>query len=73
MASASAAACGSTWRRATSWDRVGQYGWSGAATTNFTIDPKEELLILVMAQHFPFNQHDLFWQFSTLVYASLVD
>ena len=26
-----------------------------------------------MAQHFPFNQHDLFWQFSTLVYASLIE
>jgi CubicO group peptidase (beta-lactamase class C family) len=52
---------------------VGQYGWSGAATTNFIIDPKEKLLVLVMAQHFPFNQHDLFWQFSTLVYASLID
>jgi len=29
--------------------------------------------VIVLAQHFPFNQHDLFWQFSTLVYAALVD
>jgi CubicO group peptidase (beta-lactamase class C family) len=52
---------------------VGQFGWSGAATTYFDIDPKEQTLMLVFAQHFPFNQHGLFWQFSTLVYAALVD
>ena len=30
-------------------------------------------VVLVFAQHFPFNQHGLFWQFSTLMYAALVD
>ncbi len=52
---------------------VGQFGWSGAATTYFSIDPREQTLVLVFAQHFPFNQHGLFWQFSTLTYAALVD
>ena len=52
---------------------VGQFGWSGAATTYFDIDPKEQTVMLVFAQHFPFNQHDLFWRFSTLTYAALVD
>jgi CubicO group peptidase (beta-lactamase class C family) len=52
---------------------VGQFGWSGAATTYFDIDPKEQTMILIVAQHFPFNQHDLFGQASTLIYASLVD
>jgi CubicO group peptidase (beta-lactamase class C family) len=52
---------------------IGQYGWSGAATTYFNIDPKEQTLVLVFAQHFPFNQHGLFAQFSTLMYAALVD
>jgi CubicO group peptidase (beta-lactamase class C family) len=52
---------------------VGQFGWSGAATTYFDIDPKEQTMMLVFAQHFPFNQHGLFWQFSTLAYAALVD
>jgi CubicO group peptidase (beta-lactamase class C family) len=51
----------------------GQFGWSGAATTYFNIDPKEQTLALVFAQHFPFNQHGMFWQFSTLMYAALVD
>ena len=50
---------------------VGQFGWSGAATTYFDIDPKEQTVMLVFTQHFPFNQHGLFWQFSTLVYAAL--
>ena len=52
---------------------VGQFGWSGAATTDFRIDPKEQLMTLVFTQHFPFNQHDLFWNALTLTYAALVD
>ena len=52
---------------------LGQFGWSGAATTYFDIDPVEKTMILIVAQHFPFNQHDIFGQASTLIYASLVD
>jgi CubicO group peptidase (beta-lactamase class C family) len=52
---------------------LGQFGWSGAATTYFDIDPVEKTMILLVAQHFPFNQHDLFGQASTLIYAALVD
>jgi CubicO group peptidase (beta-lactamase class C family) len=52
---------------------VGQFGWSGAATTYFNIDPKEKTVALVFTQHFPHDQHQLFWTFSTLFYASLVD
>lgn len=52
---------------------VGQFGWSGAATTYVNIDPKEDTVVLLFAQHFPFNQHGVFWEFSTLMYAALVD
>jgi CubicO group peptidase (beta-lactamase class C family) len=52
---------------------VGQFGWSGAATTYFNIDPKERTVALVFTQHFPHNAHELFWNFSTLFYAALVD
>jgi CubicO group peptidase (beta-lactamase class C family) len=52
---------------------VGQFGWTGAATTYFNIDPQERTLALVFTQHFPHDQHELFWTFSTLFYASLVD
>jgi CubicO group peptidase (beta-lactamase class C family) len=52
---------------------VGQFGWSGAATTYVNIDPTERTVALVFTQHFPHNQHDLFFQFSTLMYAALAD
>lgn len=50
---------------------VGQFGWSGAATTTFIMDPQEHMIAILMAQHLPFNQHGIFAKFSTLVYASL--
>ena len=52
---------------------AGQFGWSGAATTTVNIDPKERLVALVFAQHMPFNEHDLFWNFTTLTYQALVN
>jgi CubicO group peptidase (beta-lactamase class C family) len=51
----------------------GQFGWSGAATTYFNIDPRERTIALVFAQHFPMDQYQLYWTFSTLFYASLID
>jgi CubicO group peptidase (beta-lactamase class C family) len=32
---------------------VGTWGWSGAASTNFTIDPKERMIAILMLQHLP--------------------
>jgi CubicO group peptidase (beta-lactamase class C family) len=52
---------------------VGQFGWSGAATTYFNMDPQERTLALVFTQHFPYNAHELFWTFSTLFYSAIVD
>jgi CubicO group peptidase (beta-lactamase class C family) len=52
---------------------LGEFGWSGAATTRAVIDPKERLLTLVFAQHFPFDEHGLFSRFATLVYAAIAD
>jgi CubicO group peptidase (beta-lactamase class C family) len=50
---------------------VGQFGWTGAATTYFNMDPKERTLLLVFTQHFPHNQHEVFQQASTLFYAAI--
>jgi CubicO group peptidase (beta-lactamase class C family) len=50
---------------------VGQFGWSGAATTHVVMDPEEKLVAILMAQHFPFNEHNLFADFTTLTYAAL--
>jgi CubicO group peptidase (beta-lactamase class C family) len=40
---------------------VGVFGWSGAATTYARIDPNERMILLLLLQHFPFDQHEIFW------------
>ena len=50
---------------------VGQFGWYGAATTYCQIDPKERIVAIALAQHFPFNQHGFFAQFQTGYYQAL--
>ncbi len=52
---------------------VGQFGWSGAATTTFNIDPQEKTVSLLFTQHLPFNQYNIFAKFQTLFYASIVE
>jgi CubicO group peptidase (beta-lactamase class C family) len=52
---------------------VGEFGWDGAATTFFRVDPKEKTIAILMAQHLPFNQHGVFGKFQTLFYATLVE
>jgi CubicO group peptidase (beta-lactamase class C family) len=32
---------------------VGQFGWSGAASTYFTIDPQERMIAILLMQHLP--------------------
>ena len=50
---------------------IGQFGWYGAATTYCQIDPKERLVAIALAQHFPFNEHHLFARFQTGYYQAL--
>jgi CubicO group peptidase (beta-lactamase class C family) len=50
---------------------IGQFGWYGAATTYCQIDPKERLVAIAMAQHFPFNEHAFFARFATAYYQAL--
>jgi CubicO group peptidase (beta-lactamase class C family) len=50
---------------------VGQFGWYGAATTYCQIDPKERIVAVAFAQHFPFNEHNFFAQFQTGYYQAL--
>lgn len=56
---------------------VGQFGWSGAAATWFTIDPKEGLVAILMMQHLPRGKPSdpprLNRPFNNLVYQALVD
>jgi CubicO group peptidase (beta-lactamase class C family) len=50
---------------------IGQFGWYGAATTYCQIDPKERIVAIALAQHFPFNQHGFFAAFQTGYYQAL--
>ena len=52
---------------------VGQFGWSGAATTTFNMDRNEKTVALLFVQHLPFNQYNIFAKFQTLFYASIVE
>jgi len=51
----------------------GNYGWSGAATTNFWIDPQEELLGISMTQFMPTGHYPFTRDFRLLTYQALVD
>jgi CubicO group peptidase (beta-lactamase class C family) len=50
---------------------VGCFGWDGAATTNVQIDPKERTVAIVLLQHVPFNQDDIFATFTNGYYSAL--
>jgi CubicO group peptidase (beta-lactamase class C family) len=50
---------------------LGQFGWYGAATTYCQIDPKERIVAIALAQHFPYNEHNFFAQFATGYYQAL--
>ncbi len=50
---------------------IGQFGWYGAATTYCQVDPKERVVAIAFAQHFPFNEHNFFAAFQTGYYQAL--
>ncbi len=50
---------------------LGQFGWYGAATTYCQVDPKEKIVAVAFAQHFPFNEHNFFAKFQTGYYQAL--
>ncbi|MEQ1515302.1 MAG: serine hydrolase domain-containing protein [Usitatibacteraceae bacterium] len=54
---------------------VGQFGWSGAAATYFTIDPSEKLIAMLFLQHLPqdlpSDPPKISAKFYNLVYQSL--
>jgi CubicO group peptidase (beta-lactamase class C family) len=52
---------------------VGSFGWDGAATTNVQIDPKERTVAILLCQHMPFNEDDIFSLFTNGYYSALND
>jgi CubicO group peptidase (beta-lactamase class C family) len=55
---------------------VGQFGWSGAASTTYTIDPREHLVAILLLQHLPRDGVDdlprISRNFYDLVYQALL-
>jgi CubicO group peptidase (beta-lactamase class C family) len=52
---------------------VGNYGWSGAASTYFWVDPTEDLIGILMVQLMPSGAYPISYDFRNLVYQALVD
>jgi CubicO group peptidase (beta-lactamase class C family) len=52
---------------------VGDFGWGGAASTYFWIDPVEELTVVFMTQLLPSSTHPVRSQLKQLVHQALVD
>ena len=51
-------------------DSVGSYGWAGAYSSTYRVDPDARLVIVFMVQMLP-NTTDLGRKFPTLVYQAL--
>lgn len=51
---------------------VGTFDWSGAASTSFFIDPKEQLIAIFMTQKMPFDTR-LMADFRTMVYQAIIE
>lgn len=52
---------------------TGEYGWGGAASTAFWVDPREDLTVLFLTQLLPSSTHPIRSQLHQLVYQALVD
>ncbi len=52
---------------------VGEFNWSGAASTYFFVDPKEKLIAVLLTQYFPFTQYKLREELKAVTYQALVE
>ena len=52
---------------------VGTHSWGGMAGTFFGIDPKEDLIFILMIQLIDFDNLNISKRFQTLVYQSIVE
>ncbi|NIN68326.1 MAG: serine hydrolase, partial [Anaerolineae bacterium] len=51
----------------------GEFGWGGGASTSFFVDPKEQLIGLLLTQLVPSRYYPIRNEFKVLVYQALVD
>ena len=52
---------------------AGEYGWGGAASTEFWVDPAEELTVLFFTQLLPSGTYPIRRELKQLVYSAIVD
>jgi CubicO group peptidase (beta-lactamase class C family) len=52
---------------------LGTYSWGGMASTNFWIDPVEEIIGIILTQYVPTNVYPLNADFRSLVYQAIID
>lgn len=52
---------------------IGDFGWGGAASTSFWVDPVEDLSVVFMTQLLPSSTHPIRSQLKQLVHQALVD
>ena len=50
----------------------GEFFWPGAAHTSWFVDPKEELIGILLTQILPTGVNDILRQFKTAVYQSII-
>ena len=53
-------------------DSTGSFGWGGAYSSTYRVDPEARLVVVFMAQMLP-NTTDLGRKFPTLVYQAMVE
>jgi CubicO group peptidase (beta-lactamase class C family) len=51
----------------------GEYAWGGAASTMFWVDPREELVVLLLTQLLPSSTYPIRRQMKALTYQALID
>jgi CubicO group peptidase (beta-lactamase class C family) len=51
----------------------GEFGWGGAASTSFFVDPKEDLVGLLLTQLMPSRHYPIRSEFKVLVYQALIN
>jgi CubicO group peptidase (beta-lactamase class C family) len=51
----------------------GKYGWGGAANTHYWVDPKEDMVAILMLQCLPGGVYPVNEQFEVLTYQALID
>jgi CubicO group peptidase (beta-lactamase class C family) len=52
---------------------AGEYAWGGAASTMFWVDPREELVGLLLTQLLPSSSYPLRREMKALTYQALID